>query len=111
MPCGVYSFYFKLADTNKNETEVIAESGLVYCHVGTVNDPETIRMGMQDENSGKAILFELSNLDSGFDFVHVYYARSSSANNEAPATVYYSILTDYSIEAGKCKICITGEEL
>jgi hypothetical protein len=81
MPCGVYSFYFKLADADGNESEVVAESGLVYCHIGTTGKPESIRLGMEDENSGKSILFKLTNIDLGFDFVRVYYARSSSGND------------------------------
>jgi hypothetical protein len=62
-----------------NETEVIAESGLVQCHIGTPNEPSSIRMGMQDENSGKSIMFTLSNLDPGFAKVRVLFERRSSA--------------------------------
>jgi len=44
--CGSYTFFFKLADADGNETEVIAESGVVQCHIGNVNDPYSMRMGM-----------------------------------------------------------------
>ena len=36
-------------------------------------DPKTIRMGLENENSGKSVTFKLTNLDSGFDYVHVLY--------------------------------------
>jgi hypothetical protein len=35
-------------------------------------------MGLEDENTKKAIQFTISNIDSGFDYIHVLFARSSS---------------------------------
>lgn len=111
MPVGSYSFYFKLADIDGNETEVIAESGIVQCHIGDVNKPQTIRMGMQDENSGKSIRFTLSNLDPGFSYIRVCYERSSSSNDQAVSTTYHKIVHDYYINSDKtCTIEITGAE-
>ncbi|MDO4465466.1 MAG: hypothetical protein Q4C49_00450 [Bacillota bacterium] len=46
LKCGAYTFFFKFADADGNETEVIAESGMVYMHIGRLNDPSSIRMGM-----------------------------------------------------------------
>jgi hypothetical protein len=48
---GAYHFYFKLADNDDNETDFIMESGLVVCHIGELNDPQSIRMGISNENS------------------------------------------------------------
>ena len=111
LPVGVYTFYFKLADVDGNETEVIAESGLVQCHIGAPNEPSSIRMGMQDENSGKSIMFTLSNLDPGFAKVRVLFERRSSAADQAVSTTYHKILTDYSINSNKtCVIEVTGAE-
>ena len=111
LQCGSYTFYFKLADADGNETEVIAESGIVQCHIGTVNSPGTIRMGLQDENSSKAIKFTLSNIDAGFDYIHVLFSKSSSGNDLAVATVYNKIIFDYPIDKnGICEITITGAE-
>jgi hypothetical protein len=81
MPVGTYAFYFKLSDVDGNETEVIAESGIVQCHIGAINKPQTIRMGLQDENSGKSIKFTLSNLDPGFSYIRVCFERRSSASD------------------------------
>ena len=33
------------------ETDFIMESGLVVCHIGEINDPSSIRMGISNENS------------------------------------------------------------
>jgi hypothetical protein len=38
-------------------------------------------MGMQDENANKIIKFKLNGLDSGFDYVRVFFERTSTAND------------------------------
>lgn len=111
LPVGVYTFYFKLVDIDGNETEVIAESGIVQCHVGAPNTPNAIRMGLQDENSGKSIMFTLTNLDPGFAKVRVLFERRSSSSDQAVTTTYHKVLTDYSINNNKtCIIEVTGAE-
>jgi len=52
---GNYVFYFKLSDGDGNETDIVAESGLVSIYMGSLNDPQSIRGGQYNENSGKAI--------------------------------------------------------
>jgi hypothetical protein len=109
--CGAYTFYFKLADADGNESEVLAESGLVQVYIGGNSEPDVnVRMGIEDENTGKSVNFTLTNLDTGFDYVHVLYARSSSGNDQAAADTYHKILFDYPISNGECKITITGQE-
>jgi hypothetical protein len=65
----MYHFYFKLKDNDGNETDFIGESSSVACHIGSLNDPFSIRMGMENENSEKSVLFTLSKLDSTYDYV------------------------------------------
>lgn len=111
MKAGVYTFFFKLCDADGNETEIIAESGIVQCHIGNVctQPKEGIRMGMQDENTSKAICFKLTHIDAGFDFIHVYYARQSSGQDQASTWVYTKIVFDYPVNnQGECEITITG---
>ena len=45
LPVGNYVFYFKLADGDGNETDFVAESGLVSIYIGSLNDPHSIRGG------------------------------------------------------------------
>lgn len=111
LSCGTYTFYFKLADADGNETEVVAESGIVQCHIGEPNSPNSIRMGLQDENSSKAIKFTLSNIDAGFDYIHVLFSRTSSGDDQAAATTYKKIFFDFPVDKnGICNITITGAE-
>lgn len=52
--CGNYHFYFKLADADGNETDFVAESGLVSLFIG-FNDPSSIYSGNKNENSVKQL--------------------------------------------------------
>ena len=110
LKCGSYTFYFKLSDADGNETEIVQESGIVQIHIGDIKDPSSMRMGLQDENTSKSVKFKLSNIDSGFDYVHVLYARSSSGNDQAAVTTYYKVDYDYPVVNNQCEIEITGNE-
>jgi hypothetical protein len=55
MRVGNYNFYFKYSDADGNETDFVGESGTVICHIGNVNDPQSIRGGMENENSNKMV--------------------------------------------------------
>ena len=109
-PCGSYHFYFKLSDNDDNETDFIGESGVVTCHIGNVNDPFSIRMGMQDENSKKSILFKLTELDGAFDFLKVYYSRTTSGEDGHDLTTYHQILEKFPIEYGVIELQLFGNE-
>ena len=110
LPVGNYTFYFKLSDGDGNETDVVAESGLVTVYIGSPNSPNTIRGGEQDENSGKLIQFKLTNIDSGYDYVTVYYTRATGVDNKPRTVVATKILNKYRIKSGICPINITGHE-
>ena len=111
MPVGVYTFYFKLVDVDGNESEVVAESGIVQCHIGQVNTPKQIRLGLQDEDSAKSIKFKLTNLDPGFTKIRVLFERRSSSADQAVTATYHKIIFDYPINnKGECEINITGSE-
>jgi hypothetical protein len=109
LSCGSYHFYFKLADNDDNETDFILESGLVTCHVGDINNPQSIRMGLVNENSEKSVKFKLSNLDTAFDFIKVYYTRTTSDESGIDVTSAYCINEKYNLSEITTLI-ITGFE-
>lgn len=110
LPVGNYTFYFKLADADGNETDIVAESGLVTIHMGSINVPGSIRGGEQDENSGKLVQFRLSNIDSGYDYVTVYYTRTTSVDNRPRTTTATQIINKFRVRQNICSIHITGNE-
>jgi hypothetical protein len=52
MKVGNYHFYFKLADTDGNETDFIGESGLVSIFIGE-GSYGSVHTGTKNENSAK----------------------------------------------------------
>ncbi|MGV8961769.1 MAG: hypothetical protein ACOH2V_00040 [Candidatus Saccharimonadaceae bacterium] len=109
MPIGNYTFYFKLADADGNESDFIAESGKVICHIGTVNSPKSIRGGQQDESSYKVIKFKLNNLDLAYDYIHVYYTRSTG-DGDSESVQTYQITDNFKITNNDVQLSITGYE-
>lgn len=110
MKCGNYNFYFKYSDVDNNETDFITESGLVTCHIGNINDPYSIRLGMEDEDSKKSIKFKLSNIDTQYDLVKIYYTRSTSDNSGQIITTAHYIDNKYIINGDSLELLITGFE-
>lgn len=107
---GNYVFYFKLSDSDDNETDFVAESGIVTCHIGNLNDPKSIQGGLRDENSNKSISFIMSKVETSYDNVIVYYTRSTSDMDGAEITSSYKILKTFPIYNGVAKITVTGFE-
>jgi hypothetical protein len=64
MSVGNYHFYFKYVDADGNETDFVAESGLVSIFKG--NSLKTINSGLMNENSYKSVKFLLDNIDSAY---------------------------------------------
>ena len=92
LPVGSYNFYFKYIDIDGNESDFITESGNVVCHIGSINDPRSIRSGLENENSGKIVQFHLFNLDSSYEYIKVYYSRQTSSAHHEPVTEYKQII-------------------
>lgn len=109
MKIGNYTFYFKLADADGNESDFVAESGKVVCHVGSVNTPKSIRGGQQDENSYKVIKFRLNNLDLAYDYINIYYTRSTG-DGDSSIIKTYKIEDKFKITNNDVEISITGYE-
>lgn len=107
---GNYVFYFKLSDSDGNETDFIAESGIVTCHIGNLNDPSSIQGGIRDENSYKSASFLLTNIDSSYNNVVVYYTRSTSDIDGNEMTTSFKIMKQFAVYNNVAKISITGFE-
>lgn len=110
LKCGNYHFYFKLADADGNETDFIAESGLVSIFVGE-HYPHSVYTGNKDENSVKQVIFKLLNIDPAYSYVHVYYSRYSAEDGENRVIHYKQIDKDYTVDHfQESTILITGFE-
>ena len=110
MRVGNYNFYFKYSDADGNESDFVGESGTVVCHIGNVNDPQSIRGGMENENSNKMVQFVLTNVDSAYDYVTVYYTRKTSSGDHEPITQAVKLNRRYKVKGQSCLITIDGYE-
>ena len=107
---GNYVIYIKYADADDNETDFVAESGIISCFVGEDCDPFSIEGGMRDQNSHKSISLTISNIDSSYDYIKVYYTRSTSDVDQLRHTMACRIDKKFVVRNGSCSVLITGNE-
>lgn len=107
---GNYVFYFTYADADGNETDFIEESGIVSCHIGNVNEPKSIRGGLLNENSNKNVNFEISNTDTNYEYLNIYYSRSTSNEDGVETIEVVKILNNYTLRKDKTFVTINGFE-
>jgi len=109
MKVGNYHFYFKYSDSDGNESDWVAESGLVSVFIG--NTPWAVNTGIRDENSTKSVRFKLSNIDIGYSYVTVYYTRYSADVDSNLIVSARKLDKNFLISnSGICSILITGDE-
>lgn len=106
---GNYVFYFKYVDADGNESDIIAESGIVSCHMGKINDPFSIKGGMYKENSNKLVKLTLSNIDTSYDYVNIYFSKNTGDETKHTITEYYKLSSKKSIQGqSSLDMTITG---
>ena len=109
LPIGNYHFYFRYIDADGNETDFVAESGLVSMFMGT--GPSSVRGSFRQESSHKMAKFILSNVDPGYQKVSVYYTRASSDIFESANISTFKINQPFSVNKSQiCEITISGFE-
>ena len=107
---GNYHFYIKLSDADGNETDFVAESGLVSIFIG-FGAADSLTTGVKNENSYKGVDFVLSNIDPSYDYLYIYYSRSTAEGQENFSTEYKKIDKKFIVNnAGISNIHITGYE-
>lgn len=95
---GNYNFFFKYADADDNETDIILESGVVSCYIGNMDDPSSIRGGIANENSNKIIKFAIENIDMNYAYLNAYFVRHTSDYDKAVITNAYKIANKIAID-------------
>lgn len=109
LPVGNYHFYFKYVDSDGNETDFVGESGLVSIFKGVTLG--SIVSGFRDENAYKSAHFIIKNVDSAYQYINVYYSRSTSDMDQNAAVSAYRIDQKFTVDnTNTCNIRITGDE-
>lgn len=107
---GNYCFYFKYSDADGNETDFVADTGIVAIFKGNDRDPFSIDGGISNENAYKGVSFLLTNIDYSYNYLKVYYTRSTGDSNQTIATTAFEIDQKYIVKHQSCVVNITGLE-
>lgn len=110
LPVGNYVLYFKYSDADGNETDFVAQSSIISIFKGKDGDPFSIDGGVRDMNSNKTIQIRLTNVDTIYPSIKVYYSRTSADKDENRSISCYKINKTYPIENDVCDILISGSE-
>lgn len=106
---GNYTFYAIACDKDGNESDIIAESGMVPVFIGTDGDPFSINGGIENMRTDKSVILRLKGADD-VKYIKICYTRASSANNENSITTAYKINDPIYVENEEQDIYITGYE-
>jgi hypothetical protein len=107
---GNYVVYLKYADADDNETDFVAESGIISCFQGLDRDPFSINGGLRDMIANKSISLLISDVDDSYDYIKVYYTRSTSDVDGNEITTAFRISKKYPVKNRTCNLIITGNE-
>lgn len=107
---GNYHLYIKYADADGNETDFVAESGLISVFIGNDADPSSIQGGIKDMQSNKSINITVTNVDPAYDYIKVYYTRETSDLLQNSVTSAFKIEQDFICQNQSCRIIINGDE-
>lgn len=78
---GNYKFYIKFGDADYNQTDVVAESGIVSVFHGNDGVASTISGTILDERTDKMIGLAIQGLNHVYSKIYIYYSREYSDSN------------------------------
>ena len=78
---GNYTFYIKFGDGDFNQTDVVAESGIVSIFNGNDGVPSTISGTLLDERTDKMIQLKITGLNTAYSKLYIYFTREYSDVN------------------------------
>lgn len=107
---GNYVIYIKYADADGNETDFVGESGIISCFIGGDRDPFSIDGGFRDQLASKSISLTVSDIDSSYDYIKVYYTRSTSDVDSNSVVTAHEIDRKFPVRNNSCNVIITGSE-
>lgn len=107
---GNYVIYIKYADADGNETDFVGESGIISCFIGGDRDPFSIDGGFRDQLASKSISLTVSDVDSSYDYIKVYYTRSTSDVDSNRVVTAHEIDRKFPVRNNSCNVIITGSE-
>ena len=90
---GNYTFYIKFGDADYNQTDVVAESGIVSIFNGNDGVPSTISGTLLDERTDKMIHLRIIGLNKVYSKIYIYYSREYS-DTQGFRIIEYGMFSD-----------------
>ena len=81
LPYGNYVFYFRYLDAQQNHTPFLAHSNACQIYDGDINHFGGVQGGSYDDISNKKIVFNLTNIDTSYEYIEIVYVRFYSDDN------------------------------
>ena len=110
LPVGQYCFYFTYCDADDNESDFIAETGLIPVFLGNDQDPRSMDGGIKNQISNKGISLRLNNIDKSYNYIKVYYVRYFADYQQNRVYECKKIYKRYPVNSGTLYLQITGYE-
>ena len=110
LPVGQYCFYITYCDSDDNESDYIAESGLIPIFIGSEKDPYSMDGGIKNQDSHKGIALEISNLDKSYNYLRIYYVRYFADYQQNRVYECKRFLRRTAINSNILYLQITGQE-
>ena len=111
LPVGQYCFYFTYCDADENESDYIAESGLIPVFIGSDQSPTSMDGGIKNQVSHKGIQLRLDNIDKSYNYLKVYYVRFFADYNQNRVYECKKIIKKVPVNSNTLYLQITGNEL
>ena len=110
LPVGQYCFYFTYCDADDNESDFIAESGLIPVFIGNDQDPQSMDGGIKNQSANKGIQLKLTNLDKSYNYLKVYYVRYFADYQQNRVYECKKVLQRYPVNSSTIYIQVNGYE-
>lgn len=109
---GNYTFYIKFGDGDYNQTDVVAESGIVSIFNGNDGIPSTISGTLADERTDKMVNLVVTGLNHVYSKIYIYYSREYSDTQGYRMTEYgmFNEPIDMETSGNTQSIWLTGFE-
>ena len=110
LPVGSYCFYFTYCDSDDNESDYIAESGIIPVFIGDDGDPNSMDGGIKNQLTNKGIKLQLDNIDKSYNYIKVYYVRYFADYQQNRVYECKKLYNRYPVNSGTLFLQITGYE-
>ena len=107
---GQYCFYITYCDADENESDIVAETGLIPVFIGNDCDPRSMDGGIKNQVSNKGIQLKLTNLDKSYNYLKICYVRYFADYQQNRVNECKKLVKKFPINSSTLYLQISGYE-